>query len=88
MYSCHACPWSSEHRPSHPYNTGTEHVGSSPTRQKMLAPSAKLREVFGESHEGRAASYLRSACEAAFGTLCVHSCIWMTASTFLICFTA
>ena len=40
-----------------PYNTGTEHVGLSPTRQTLLAPSAKRREVFGESHEGRATSY-------------------------------
>ena len=39
-------------RPSHPYNGGTEHVGFPPTRQALLAPSAKRREVFGESHEG------------------------------------
>ena len=39
------------HRPSHPYNAGTEHAECSPTRQTLLAPSAKLREVFGESHE-------------------------------------
>ena len=38
-------------RPSHPYNAGTEHVGFSPTRQILRAPSAKRREVFGESHE-------------------------------------
>ena len=38
-------------------NAGTEHVGFSPTRQTSLAPSAKRREVFGESHEGWAASY-------------------------------
>ena len=43
--------------PSHPYYAGTEHVGFSPTRQTLLAPSAKRREVFGESHEGWAASY-------------------------------
>ena len=40
------------YRPSHPYNVGTEHVGLSPTRQTLLAPSAKRREVFGESHGG------------------------------------
>ena len=34
-------------RPSH-----TEHVGFSPTRQTLLAPTAKRREVLGESHEG------------------------------------
>ncbi|CAN0122714.1 unnamed protein product [Laminaria digitata] len=46
------------YRPSHPYNAGTEHVGGfSPIRQASLAPSAKRREVFGDSHEGRAASY-------------------------------
>ena len=39
-------------RPSHPYNGGTEHVGFSPTRQALLAPSAKRREVFDRSHEG------------------------------------
>ena len=32
--------------------TGTEHVGFSPTRQTLLAPSAKRREVFDESYEG------------------------------------
>ena len=48
----HAWPLSYERRPSHPYNAGTEHVGFSPTRQTLLAPSAKRREVFGESREG------------------------------------
>ena len=57
LYSCDAWPWLYDHRPSHPYNAGTEHVGFSPTRQTLLAPSAKRREVFGESHEERAASY-------------------------------
>ena len=42
--------------PSHPYNAGTEDVGFSPTRQAFLAPCAKNREVFGESH-GRVASH-------------------------------
>ena len=36
----------------HPYNAGTEHAGVSPTRQTLLSPSAKRREVFGEAHEG------------------------------------
>ena len=49
---CHAWPWSYDHRPSHPYNAGTEPVGFSPTRLTMLAPSAKGREVFGESQRG------------------------------------
>ena len=40
------------HRPSHTYNAGTEHVGFSPTRKALLVPSAKRREVGGESHEG------------------------------------
>ena len=39
-------------RPKHPYNEGTEHAGFSTTRQTLLAPSAKRREMFGESHEG------------------------------------
>ena len=45
------------HRPSHRYTAGTEHVGFAPTSQTLLAPRAKRREVFGESHKGRAASY-------------------------------
>ena len=45
------------YRPSHPYNTGMEHVGffTDPSLQAgtLLAPSAKKRRgVFGESHEG------------------------------------
>ena len=36
----------------YPRNAGTEHVGFAPTRQTSFAPSAKRREVFGESHEG------------------------------------
>ena len=39
-------------RPSHSYYAGTEHVGFSPTRQALPAPSARRREVLGESHEG------------------------------------
>ena len=41
-----------DHRPSHPYNAGTKHLGFLPTRRTLLAPSAKPREAFGESHEG------------------------------------
>ena len=40
-----------------PYYAGTEHIGFSPTMQALLAPSAKRREVFGESHEGQTASF-------------------------------
>ena len=43
--SCHACLSLNDHRPSHPYNAGTEHVGCSPIRQILLAPSAKRGEV-------------------------------------------
>ena len=46
-----------DHRSSHPYNTGTEHVGFPPTRQILLAPSAVRSEVLSESHEVLAASY-------------------------------
>ena len=49
-----------DHRPSHPYNTGMEHVGLSPTGQIALAPIAKLRGVFGESHEGVSCILLRN----------------------------
>ena len=31
-----------DHRPSHPYNAGTEHVGFSPTRQTLPAPNAAV----------------------------------------------
>ena len=47
-----------DHRPSHPYNAGTEHVGFSPTRQTLLAPSAKrsvrcrASRMKGELHIG------------------------------------
>ena len=49
VYSCHALPWSHDHRRSHPYNPGTEHVGLPPTRQTLLAPSAKRRDGGGVS---------------------------------------
>ena len=42
--------------PSHPYHAGTEHVGFSPTGLTPTVSSAKRLEVFGESHEGWAAS--------------------------------
>ena len=34
------------------YNTGTEHVGFSPTRQTLLVSSAQCPQVLSESHEG------------------------------------
>ena len=48
--SGYAWPQSHEHRPSHHYNAGMEHVGLSPTRQTLLAPSAKRRQMLGEPH--------------------------------------
>ena len=45
-----------DHRPSHPYNVGTEHVVFSPTRQTLLIPSVKRNarclasRVKGELH--------------------------------------
>ena len=42
----------SYHRPSHHYNTGTEHAGFSPTRQTLIASSVKRREMLDESHKG------------------------------------
>ena len=47
VYSVCAWPESYGRRPSHPYYAATEHVGFS-TRQTLLAPSAKRREVFGD----------------------------------------
>ena len=49
---CHAWPKSYGLKLSHPHNAGTEHAGFSPTRQTLLAPIAKRREVFNESHRG------------------------------------
>ena len=65
--------------PRIPTNTGTEHVGFSPTRQTSLAPSARRREVFGESHEGRELHPTKDRFGAGL------SCIWMTESNELIC---
>ena len=53
-----AWPQSYDHRPSHPYYAGTEHVGFSSTRQTLLAPSAK-GGWWGEG--GRARSLRNSA---------------------------
>ena len=38
--------------PRIPIKAGATHVGVLPTRQTFLAPSAKRREVSGESNEG------------------------------------
>ena len=38
--------------PRIPTIAGTEHFEFSPAKQTLLAPSAKRREVLGESHEG------------------------------------
>ena len=43
----HICPLT-----SHPYKAGTEHAGFSPDQARNQSPSAKRRDVFGESHEG------------------------------------
>ena len=51
VYSVCAWPRSHDHRPSHPHYARTEHIGLLPTRQTLLAPSAKRSEVFGELHE-------------------------------------
>ena len=48
----HGWPSSYDHRSSHSYMAGTEHVRFSPTRVILFAPSAKRRDVSGESLEG------------------------------------
>ena len=48
------------HRPAHPYNTGAEHVGLSPTRQTSLAPS------------GRGWAYCFVTCLSHLTTLTTH----------------
>ena len=40
----------SDHRLLHPYDAVTEHVGFSSTRQTLLAPNVKTREVLREPH--------------------------------------
>ena len=50
LYSCHAWPY--DHRPSHPYNAGTERFGFHRRGRHLIAPSAKRRKVLGESQEG------------------------------------
>ena len=47
---CHAWPYSYDRRTLQPYTAGTDRVGF-PADIEM-APSAKRREVFCESHEG------------------------------------
>ena len=50
--------YSYDHRPSHPYNAGAEHVEFTRNRQlRVYVSSAKRREALGESHEGSAASF-------------------------------
>ena len=57
----YSCMTIIEIRPTHLfYYAGTEQVGFSPTRQTLLAPSSKRREVFGESHDGWTLSMLTS----------------------------
>ena len=52
MYSCYAQAQSYDHRPSRLYNAWTEHVRFPQTRQTLLAPRAKRRDVLDDSHEG------------------------------------
>ena len=52
MYSISCISLVHDHRPSHPYNAGMEHVGFTPTRQTSLAPSATRREVYGKFSPG------------------------------------
>ena len=62
-------------RPSHPYNVGTEHVGFPPTKQTLLGPRRCLTSCMrGERHPTK-------------NRLCAgHSCMWMTVSNRLTCF--
>ena len=62
MYSFHTQPNSYDHKPSHPYNARTEHVGFSSTWQTSRAPSAKRREMFwgGGGATAQTPTYQRS----------------------------
>ena len=53
----HAKFQSYDRRPSHPHDTGTEHVVLRPSRQTSRAPSTKRSEVFDLSRDWWAASY-------------------------------
>ena len=65
--------------PGFPTMPGRSTLRFHPTRQKSRAPSAKRREVFGESHEGRPAYYYETVERRTFRTLRVLSCNWDTA---------
>ena len=66
---------------SNPYNAGMDHVGqpgrhcSHQARRVMRCSAGCMKD---ELHPRRI------ACGTDFGTLCVFSCIWMTASNYLI----
>ena len=62
-----SCPQSYDHKSSHPYHAGTEHVEFSPTRQALLAPSAKRPWGVGRVVWRVSCTLLRrSPCEADF----------------------
>ena len=66
--------------PSIPTMPGRSTSGFSPTRQTLHAPSAKRREVFGESHEGWNYILPRSARKTDFGISCPLSYLWRIAT--------
>ena len=64
------------------YNAGTEHVRFSRGQADIAGTKRKAeRRVLSGSHEGVSCTRVpKSVCEMDFGTVCVLSCIWMTAS--------
>ena len=79
---CHGCPQSYDHGPSHPCNAGTEHIGFSPTRQTLLAPSAKqnvrrsVSRMKGElpPTKNRLRKRVSAPCRRSF--LCIRMTVW------------
>ena len=49
VYSVCAWPSSYDHRPSHPYYAGTEHVGFSPTRQAGAVGGGGIITLIGST---------------------------------------
>ena len=78
VYSVCARPVSYDYRPSHPHNAGTEHVRVSPTcrhrlHQTRSAVRRSANRMKSELHPKRTAR------ETDFGTLCLLSCLRITA---------
>ena len=79
MYSFRALLWSCGRRTLHPNNAGGRITSGF---HRTCRPSVRRHEVRSEPHAGRAASNTTviTTCNADFLSLCVLSCLSMTAS--------